>query len=334
MLSSEQVPEQIPGHVTLTGVVFDDLRLVYVPVPKAASTSILEALAQLAGVRPEERTRSRKLEVTRALTVHDGSTWGATHRLTGRGRAELERILRSDEWFRFTVVREPARRLWSAWVSKVLVRNPRFVLMYGGDLFPPPPASAEDVLDSFRRFMTGLPHRAEWADSHWSSQADLLGLGDVAYSHVGRVEKLDATAAEVGAHLRTEGAALPSLGAGNRSYLPFSAGVFDRSAHEACARWTARDCEAFGYEPLPYVSDGPDDDWFAAVEALIPAVHALIEQNERFLDLWRLLPERKGVRTRAVHAVRSARARAAASVPATSRATPRRARRSESARAA
>ena len=68
----------------LTAVAFDDIRLAYVPVPKAASTSILTALFDVAGLNREDRTRSRKLEVTRGLTVHDGSLWGQSHRLLGR----------------------------------------------------------------------------------------------------------------------------------------------------------------------------------------------------------------------------------------------------------
>jgi Sulfotransferase family len=175
------VPAQhTPDHVMLTAVVFDHLRLVYVPVPKAASTTILGALSDVAGLQPEDRMRSRKLEVTRALTVHDGSMWGSAYRLTAKSESELEWILESDDWFRFTVVRDPARRIWSAWVSKVLLRNPRFVLMFGEELFPAVPSTATDVLESFRRFIGALPDRPEWSDSHWSGQADLLDVPHIA----------------------------------------------------------------------------------------------------------------------------------------------------------
>jgi hypothetical protein len=282
----------------LTTVIFDDVRLAYVPVPKAASTTILKALSELAGLRPEDLARSRKLEVTRALTVHDGSMWPSTHRLTGRVAAELDWILRSDEWFRFSVVREPARRIWSAWVSKVLLRNPRFVLMFGEDLFPAPPLRAQDVIESFRRFIGALPHRAEWSDGHWSAQADLLSVPDLTYSHIGRVEAIDRTVAEVGAYMRQRGATLPKLGTENRSFLPFSPGLFDRVAHGAHIRSTARDCETFGYEALPFVGE-PDERWYAAVEANIPAIRTVIEQNERFLDMWRVLTDRESAHSRA-----------------------------------
>ena len=128
--------------------------------------------------------RSHKPEATRDLTVHDGSLWDAAHRLKERTPTEREWILESDEWFRFTVVREPARRLWSAWVSKVLVRDSRFVLMFGEDWFPPAPSGATDVVESFRAFVTALPDRPDSDDSHWSAQAALAGIPEIGYHHV------------------------------------------------------------------------------------------------------------------------------------------------------
>jgi hypothetical protein len=146
---------------------------------------------------------------------------------------------------------------------------------------------AQDVVESFRRFIGALPHRPEWSDGHWSAQADLLSVTDITYSHIGRVEAIDRTVAEVCV-----------CGAENRSFLPFSPGLFDRVAHEAHIRSTARDCETFGYEPLPFAGE-PDEQWYAAVEANIPAIRTLIEQNVRFLDMWRVLTDRESAHCRA-----------------------------------
>lgn len=92
---------QIPPQVVQTAVVLDELRLVYVPVPKAGSTTILWVLAKLAGLAGEDFADSRKLEVTRELTVHDMSVWGRSRLLQSRSPKEIESILVSDEWFRF-----------------------------------------------------------------------------------------------------------------------------------------------------------------------------------------------------------------------------------------
>jgi hypothetical protein len=283
------VPTQaVPDHVVINGVVFDELRLVYVPVPKAASTSILTALSEIAGPSLELRLQSRKPEATRGLTVHDGSLWSSANRLSQMTASERDRRLRSDEWFKFTVVREPARRLWSAWVSKVLVRDPRFLLMFGEDWFPDVPSSASEVLDAFRAFVSALPDRPDWEDSHWAAQAALAGISTIEYDHVGRLESLDRTEALLREHAERHGSTLPPVGAENGSLLPFSPGLFDRSAHEACESLTEDDCRAFGYAPLRYAGGELGAEWRAAVEASIPALRALVERHERLLDLWRM----------------------------------------------
>ena len=279
----------IPDHVERTAVVLDDLRLAYVPVPKAASTSILCALAEFLGSPTELRVHSRKLEVTRNATVHDGSMWEPSQRLLRKSPDEHMRILHSEDWFRFTVVREPVRRMWSAWVSKVLVRDPRFVVSFGDDLFPAPPSSSNDVLEGFRRFVAGLPTRSDWHDVHWTSQVELIGVPEIPYALIGRTEAIDDVEALVSSYvLQQGGRALPALRRENRSFLPYSPAVLDEPAHDACVRFTNADCEAFGYEPLEYAGSSPNAVWHAAVDAALPAIRALIEHNERFLDVWRL----------------------------------------------
>jgi hypothetical protein len=248
---------------------------------------VLAALSNLAGLDSEDRKRSRKLEVTRSATVHDGSLWDATHRLRDKSGSELNEILRSNDWFRVTIVREPARRIWSAWVSKVLGRDPRFLEVFGEDWFPEKPASVADVVESFRNFMSELPDRPDWSDAHWSPQADLVGIGEIAYDLIGRFEALDSFASDLDRYLALRGATLPVLGYENQSLLPFSESLFDADAHAACLRYTERDYEAFGYEP-PVYSGKSDVQWRTTVEPLVAAVRVLIEHNERFLDLWRV----------------------------------------------
>jgi hypothetical protein len=273
-------------------VVFDDLRLLYVPVPKAGSTAILWALAKAAGLRTRDFLHSHKLEVTRALAIHDASIWGASHRLTGRSTEKVAHILRSDDWFRLTLVRDPVRRLWSAWVSKMLVRDPRFVRAFGNeDWFPRQPRAASDVVESFRRFVSILPARAdEWHDPHWSAQVDVLGLPAIEYGHVGRLERFDETVSLLADYVGARGRTLePPASSENPSLIPFDPVVLDRSSLDACNLWTARDRGAFGYEPLLDVTDPPADAWVATVEAALPAIQAVIARHERIADLRRML---------------------------------------------
>jgi hypothetical protein len=285
--------ETIPEYVLHAAYVVDELRLLYVPVPKAGSTALLGALAGVVGIRPDDLAGSRKLEATRSLAIHDGSLWGPSTRLDARSEDEQDEILRSEEWLRLTVVREPARRLWSAWVSKVLVRDPRFVASFDESLFPPIPTDAGSVLDSFRAFVQGLSTETV-QDVHWLPQAGLVEPSRIRYHHVGRVEAFERTTAVLATRLREAGFAPPTIGHENAAILPFVPELFDRPTLIAASDWTASDRAEFGYELLEQGGDAPDARWFAAVDAALPAVQAVTERNERIGDLAALLAEPSG----------------------------------------
>jgi hypothetical protein len=294
----------VSTHALESGIVLSELRVLYVPVPKAASTTILWTLARLAGLEAAAFERSTKLEVTRELAVHDLSIWGSEHVLAGRSDAEVEEILRSERWFRFTVVREPTRRLWSAWVSKLLVRDPRFVATYGQeDWFPARARSSGDVVAAFRRFVRVLPARApEWHDPHWAPQAEQASIGDVTYSHVGRAERLDETFSALADAVEIPGAIDPPPRA-NESPLPFAPELFDSATLEASDALAAPDRDAFGFERPTAAGDEPPPQWHARVDASLGAIGALTDRNDRIGDLKRLLEEsrrqRRGLRGRA-----------------------------------
>lgn len=278
-----------PEHVVRNAIALDAVELVYVPVPRAGSTAILWALAASEGLSREHFATSEKLEVTRALTVHDLTRWGDARLLAARSGRQLDEALGSDSWLRFTVVREPVRRLWSAWVTKILLRDPRFVAAFGSeDWFPRGLSRADEVVQAFRRFVSVLADRpASWHDPHWSAQADLVGVGEVDYRVVGTMERADLGLGAVDEHLHLHGRAPLALERENVSLLPFSAGLLDAATSGACAAFTARDRAAFGYPELE--AGAFDDGWAAAVEAALPAVEAVAERNERIDDLRDLL---------------------------------------------
>src|SRR5215218_10347692 len=75
-------------HVLQRTVVLPELRVLFVPVPKAGCTTVLWQLAALAGIEPETFERSTLPEVSVALTVHDTSLWRPEHRLASYAGAE------------------------------------------------------------------------------------------------------------------------------------------------------------------------------------------------------------------------------------------------------
>jgi hypothetical protein len=300
------IVDRASDHVLERAVAFDELRLLYAPVPKAGSTAVLWALAGAAKLTPDDFARSRDPEVTRELTVHDLSIWGRAHALRYRRAEEANRALTRDDWFRFTIVREPVGRIWSAWVSKLLVRDPQFTPAFAReDWFPSIPETPEDIVDAFRRFVLVLPSQ-ERLDPHWRPQVDLVGAGAVDYAHVGRFERLDETLAVLEAHVEAHGRKLARAPNANPSLLPFEPALLDDEAYEVCASFTARDRETFGYEHMSRGS-GLGEAWLARARASIPGIVAVIERNERIGDMRRFL-ETPASPTRARSPLTAARA--------------------------
>jgi Sulfotransferase family len=271
-------------HVLQRTVVLPELKVLFLPVPKAGCTSILWRLAELAGIPAERFAESPLAEPTPALTVHDMAIWEG-HRLADRDEAERERLLAEDGWLRFTVVREPGRRLWSAWASKLLLREPRFVETFGSEpWFPRIPQEPAALVEDFRAFV-----QSGAEDVHWGVQHDLVS--QLPLNHVGHVERLDETLERLTAHH----APLGDIPRANRSRIPLAPGAYDEAAAATLLTRYAADYEAFGYEPAAPTGDPGWD-----VAPLLPLLRDLIDQNERIGQLHRLArrprkppPERK-----------------------------------------
>ena len=117
----------------------------------------------------------------------------------------LEAVLTSPDYRRFTVVREPASRLLSAYLEKIgqgLKQSGPVVDALrettGEEI------AAEDIsLGQFIDVVAAQASREQ--DPHWRRQADHLGLGIVPYDAVIRLEELDASWTSIGELTSTPG---------------------------------------------------------------------------------------------------------------------------------
>ena len=110
-------------HLERSTIVLPEYRVLFVPVPKSAWTSMLRLLLRPAGLTPESFVTSDKPEVTLAMAIHDSRVWRRAGRALMSVPADVrDRALTEDGWFRFSVVRDPATRLWSAWQSTLRLR--------------------------------------------------------------------------------------------------------------------------------------------------------------------------------------------------------------------
>jgi hypothetical protein len=272
-------------HVEQRTVVLSDLRVLYLPMPKAGCTTVLWLLADLAGLPLETFERSAWPGVLPALVIHDIDLWGEGHRLADYEGNERERVLTEDGWFRFSLVRHPATRLWSAWQSKLLLREPRFVATFGDEpWFPRMPERPADLVEDFRRFVAAVASGAA-EDVHWAVQHDLAK--QVPLGHVGRVEQFDDTLELLRAHVRSD--ALPSeRGRENRTPLPMPPGAYDEAAATALHDHYRPDFDHYGYDPVRPSDAGAAAEWEGRVAPLLPILQDTVEKHRRIGQLHRL----------------------------------------------
>ena len=273
-------------HVDQRTVVLDDLRILYLPMPKAGCTTVLWLLAELTGLPVETFERSTWPGVAPAMVIHDMKMWGEGRRLADYEGEERSRVLTEPGWFRFSHVRHPAPRLWSAWQSKLLLREPRFLATFGGEAwFPRLPADPAHIVEDFRRFVAAVA-RGEAEDVHWAVQHDLVD--QLPLGHVGRLEQLSETLELLRAHVgRSE---LPAAqGRENRTPLPMPPGAYDEGAADALHEHYGADFEQYGYDHVqPAVDDGVNDDWANQVAPLLPILRDSIDKHARIGQLQRI----------------------------------------------
>ena len=286
------------GHPPVTlGIVLPRWKVLYVITPKAACTSLMRMCASLQGEDLEAFRSSLIPEVTRAALIHDFSKWRGTrwfHQLTQRERRQ---ITDNGDWLIFCVTRHPVTRLWSAWQSKLLLREPNFLNRYGScPWFPRVPRGIADVTADFRSFIDALRHEAGLIEGnqHWRPQAELLRTGTFPYSHVGKVEELGATLGLLEEHLRRQGwegtLAIPRE---NQTPLPFSVTPLDPETIRTVERLYTQDLELFGYHS---VASSPREEQLPeeTTGLLVNAARVIIERNERIGDMCEAITEMTG----------------------------------------
>lgn len=176
-------------HYANLVVVAPRARLVYVAIPKAASTSILTMLMDGEGARSRQR-HPRGPQPTDGVLVHDHE-WYPLPQLYDLRPHQADHVLTSPSWTRFTAVRDPWRRLFSAWSDKVLLGDPTIVGHDDPELTTALRDGEVDVSHHFGRFVERLASGpvAVGRDAHFLPQSFLL-------DHCVRVDRV-VTVAEI-----------------------------------------------------------------------------------------------------------------------------------------
>ena len=278
--------DQLPPHKTAT-YVLARYKTVYVSVPKAACTSLKWLVAELQGEDPERFHRSLSREVGRAMTIHRRDRWSHTPMLHELPDEQLAAISPEDGWFVFSVVRHPSARVWAAWQSKFLLREPRWIDEFAGaPWLPRVPQSTQDVVEDFGRFVESIaadPSQPVMSDRHFMTQTELVTPAMTPYSKVYETGEIPQLLEDLGAHLRAQGwEGTLALGQANETPLAPLALLFTPALTEGIRSVYGVDFEAFGYPDVVPSRTDPAGEY---PRSLLVAVGLLAQRGERLGDL-------------------------------------------------
>lgn len=180
---------------------YEPAHLAMVVIPKCGATSLTSTFLTLAGLGDRAET---PLQFRRSA---DSAKLMAAHGLTMEAMplpALLARQAADPEERLLTVIRDPSQRLLSGYFDKIdrfAGRYAKLVYLWGklcqaaegprawGDVSRGNRHMLAHI--SFERFLRGFEeHGTEW-DSHFASQARLIGLGRLRYDRIFALERLD-----------------------------------------------------------------------------------------------------------------------------------------------
>ncbi|KAA0083030.1 glycoside hydrolase family 99-like domain-containing protein [Trinickia soli] len=227
-------------------------KLVYVATPKVACTSLKWWFATIVGYADALRGIVDSAESDPDLVVHESHK--VAPGVTGLDESNLLDALTSDSYFRFAVVRNPYKRIFSAWQSKLLLREPLQASRYTQfGFFNLPVTEESDIAPAFEAFLEHLiqEEAPSFWDQHWTPQAGLLRPDIIKYSKIARIEESESLVLSLGAWLGDAASNPFRQRRANESLIPYKrAFLTERSAHLIRALY-AVDFESFGYDDRP-----------------------------------------------------------------------------------
>lgn len=176
-----------------------DLKLIYLPIAKNASSSLKRAFAELGGlkVKPKEGIHRKLHNESNGILFKD------------RSDEELRAALTDPSWMRLLVWRDPLDRLVSAYTEKFVInRMNRGLFRTSGPVLQSVFGLKhhEVTLKHFERGITFrqfaeyiLTEDREFQNNHWRPQSDYLG--HICFTHMYDFQALDRLAEDMRAHI-------------------------------------------------------------------------------------------------------------------------------------
>jgi hypothetical protein len=260
-------------------------KLFYVATPKVACTSLKWWFADLEGYAGALREVSDSAETDPDLVIHD-SFHKVAPAVSGLSPAELLAVINSTAYFKFAVVRNPYKRIFSAWQSKLLLQEPLQVAPYlGCDFYNQVIERDQDIAKAFEGFLEhlALSETPNYVDVHWTPQATLLRPDLISYSRIVKIEAANELSVELSDWLGSEFVDPFAVRRTNESLIPYLPRYVTERSSELICKMYSNDFELFGYDTVPPTArDTFTVDQF---DLAIRAISMIRARHQRFGEL-------------------------------------------------
>lgn len=217
-------------------------RLIYVGVPKAASSTIKRSLSKLTASKTGELQALHKRGASGLLSPSEV------------GVVEFHKLATAPDTLRFSFVRNPYERLLSCWADKYqgrpLVAGDPFINVYlayrkEADRTLP---HGRDAMLPFSVFVEMATATCQMRiDPHWSLQDDLITMPGIPLDLIGKTENFNEDYRRVKAHIGARELATRGKRNMNASRHSSSRDYFDNALARRVHRAFERDFDRFGY---------------------------------------------------------------------------------------
>lgn len=250
---SDKDKQSVGTYLKWNSYLSEGHKIYYVATPKVACTTLKWWLATLEGYYDALRNTSGSQESDPDLAIHDTFPTVAPD-IVGLDLPSLSKALSSNEYFRFAVVRNPYKRLFSAWQSKLLLQEPLQVGPYTScEFYNYQIKTPADIAIAFEKFLEHLftNEAPAYLDHHWAPQVTLLRPDIISYTQLTKIEESEKLSNALTQWL---GGDIPEPFQGrrtNESLIPYTSDVVTERSSELIRTLYAPDFEILGYDKSP-----------------------------------------------------------------------------------
>lgn len=260
-------------------------RLAYVATPKAACTTFKWWFADLIDKTDAICHASGSLESSPELVIHD---------LFGRISPEsaftsienFNSVVNATDFYLFCLVRNPFTRIFSAWQSKWLLREPLQVGPYRNcSFYNLSISNMFEVALAFEAFLEHL-NTVEYPnilDHHVKSQFSLLCPESIPYSNVCKLEESAKLCEDLKEHLGFAYKSPFSFGKLNESLIPYHPTLITQRSEILIRSIYAVDFDYFGYSTSKPLSNVDLDE--SVMKVALSAVEMLRGRHQRIGEM-------------------------------------------------